>query len=53
MLEDLKLGNLEYKIVKEFLTDLKKELGGGDKKAVEVTELKRLKQEKKTIKEFT
>jgi len=33
---------LEYETVEEFLTDLKKEFKGGDKKIVKVTELKRL-----------
>jgi len=41
-LEDLESENLEYKIVEEFLADLRKEFGEADKKAVKVAELKRL-----------
>ena len=43
---------LEYEIVGEFLADIKKEFEGEDKKSVKVTELKRLEQEEKTMKEF-
>ena len=43
---------MKYKTAGEFLTDLRKEFRGGDKKAVKVAELKRLEQEKKTMKEF-
>jgi len=32
MLENLKVGVLEYEIVEEFLTDLKRKLGGEKKK---------------------
>ena len=32
---------LEYEIVGEFLADIRKEFGGGDKKSVKVAELKR------------
>jgi len=43
---------LEYETVREFLTDIKKKFGGGDKETVKVIELKRLEQEQKTMKEF-
>ena len=39
MLEDLEGGLLEYKTVKEFLMDIKKEFGGGDKESIKVAEL--------------
>ena len=52
MLEDLEEGLLEYKIVEEFLVDIKKEFGGGDKEGVKVVELKRLEQEGKIMEEF-
>jgi len=42
VLKDLELGNSEYKMVEEFLAELKKKFRGGDKKAVKVAELKRL-----------
>ena len=46
------MGNLEYKTVKEFLADIKKELGRGNKEAVKVAELKRIEQENKTMEKF-
>ena len=52
MLEDLELGNLEYEVVEEFLTDLKKEFREGDKETVKVAELKKLEQGERTMEEF-
>jgi len=52
ILEDLEAGILEYEIVGEFLTDIRKEFGEGDKEAVKVVELKRLEQGGKTMEEF-
>jgi len=52
MLDNLEVGNLEYKMAEIFLVDLKKELSGRDKKAVKIVELKRLEQENKTMEEF-
>jgi len=43
---------LEYKTVEEFLADIKKELGRGNKEVVKVAELKRIEQENKTIEKF-
>ena len=43
---------MEYEIVGEFLADIKKEFGEGDEKLVKVIELKRLEQERKTMREF-
>ena len=43
---------MEYKTVKEFLADIKKELGRGNKEAVKVAELKRIEQENKTMEKF-
>ena len=51
-MEDLEGGLLEYKIAGEFLADIKKEFGGGDKETVKVAELKRLEQGERTIEEF-
>ena len=42
ILEDLEGGLLEYKTVGEFLTDIKKEFRGGDKKSVKVAKLKKV-----------
>ena len=52
MLDNLEVGNLEYKIAEYFLVDLKKKFSGRDKKAVKIVELKRLEQENKTMEEF-
>ena len=51
-LEDLERKLLDYKTVGEFLTDIRKEFGGGDKKLVKVAELKKVEQGSKTIKKF-
>ena len=51
-MEDLKVGLLESEIAEKFLTDIRKEFGGGDEESVKVVELKRLEQGEKTIKEF-
>jgi len=40
-LEDLKEGVLEYENVGEFLADIRKEFGRGDKESVKVTELRK------------
>ena len=52
ILEDLEEGLLEYKIVGEFLVDVKKEFGEEDEKTVKVAELKRLEQRGRMIEEF-
>jgi len=52
MLEDLEGGLLEYKTVGEFLAEIKKKFGLGDKEGVKVAELKRLEQRGKTMEEF-
>jgi len=52
MLEDLKRGLLEYKMVGEFLVDIKKKFGGGDKELIKVVELRRLEQGSRMMKEF-
>ena len=51
VLEDLE-GLLEYKIIREFLADIKKEFRKEDEKSVKVAGLKRLEQDRKTMKEF-
>ena len=52
MLEELKVGELEFEIVGEFLAEIKKEFGGGEEESAKVTELKKLEQGGRTIKEF-
>ena len=51
-MEDLEGDSLKYETVEEFLVDIKKEFGEGDKETVKVAELKRLEQEGKIMKEF-
>lgn len=45
-------GLLEYKTVREFLADIKKEFRRGDEEIVKVAELKRLEQGERTMEEF-
>jgi len=52
VLEVLEASILEYRIAGEFLVDIKKKFGGGDKETVKVTEFKRLEQEVKIMEEF-
>ena len=52
MLEDLEEELWKYEAVGEFLTDLKKEFGGGDEKIVKVAKLKRLEQDGRMMEEF-
>jgi len=52
MLEDLEAGEVKFGLVEEFLLELKKEFGGGDKELVKVAELKRMEQGGKTMEEF-
>lgn len=52
ILEDLKGDLLEYKTVEKLLADIRKEFSREDKDSVKVTELKRLEQKSKIIKEF-
>ena len=52
ILENLEGRLLEYKTVEEFLADIRKKFGKGDKKSVKVAELKRIEQGGKMIEEF-
>ena len=52
LLEDLEAGSLEYKTVREFLADLKKEFRGEDDKMMKVAELKRIEQRNRTMEKF-
>ena len=45
VMEELEAGEVEYENVEEFLTNLKKEFGGGEKELVKVVELRKLEQE--------
>ena len=52
MLEDLERGLLEYKNIREFLANIRKEFGERDEESVKVARLRRLKHGRKTMKEF-
>ena len=52
LLENLETEEIEFESVGEFLLELKKEFGGGDKELVKVAELKRIEQGGKTIEKF-
>jgi len=52
VLEDLEVGLLEYKTAEEFLVEIRKEFGGGDKESVKVAELRMLEQREKIIEKF-
>jgi len=41
MLKDLETRSLEYKSVREFLANVKKEFGGGDNKTMKIAELRK------------
>ena len=43
---------MEYELVGEFLVELKREFGRGDREAIKVAELKKLEQEGRTMEEF-
>jgi len=51
-LEDLESEEVEYKLAGEFLLELKKKFGEGDKELVKVAELRKIEQGKRTIEEF-
>jgi len=48
----LEAGKVEYESAGEFLIEIKKEFGGGDKELVKVAELKRIEQGNRSIEEF-
>ena len=51
-MKDLKIEILEYIMIGEFLTDLKKEFGRGDDEMIKVMELKKVEQGSKTMENF-
>ena len=52
MLEELEAGELEFEMVGEFLAEIKREFGGGEKEAVKVAELRKIEQGRRTMEEF-
>jgi len=52
MIEELKVGEIEYETAEEFLTSLKKEFGEGEEELVKAAELRKLEQGGRTMEEF-
>jgi len=52
VIEELEARELEYKLVEEFLMNLKKEFGRGEEESVKAVELRKLEQKERTIEEF-
>ena len=52
VLEELEVGEVEYESVGEFLAEIKKEFGGGDKESIKIIELKRIEQGGRNMEEF-
>ena len=52
MMDELESGEIEYETVKDFLTSLRKEFGGGEEESVKAAELRKLEQGGKTMEEF-
>ena len=52
IMDELELGKVEYELVEEFLTCLRKEFGGGEEESVKAAELRKLEQGGKTMEEF-
>jgi len=52
LMEELELGEMEYKSIEEFFTSLKKEFRGGEEESVKAVELRKLEQGGRTMEEF-
>ena len=52
MLEELEVGELEFKMVGEFLAEIKKEFGEEEEESVKAAELRKLEQGGRTMEEF-
>jgi len=52
VMEEIEIGEIEFESAGEFLAEIKREFGEGDEESVKVAELKKIKQERRTMKEF-
>ena len=52
VIEELETEEMEYKMVEEFLTSIKKEFGSREEELVKVVELRKLEQGERTMEEF-
>ena len=51
-MKDLKAREVKYKSAEDFLAEIRKEFGGGDKESTKVAELKRIEQGDRIMEEF-
>jgi len=51
-MEELETGEIEFESAGEFLVEIRKEFGGGDKELVKIAELKKIEQGGRTMEEF-
>jgi len=52
VMEELETGEIEFESAEEFLAEIRREFGGGDKESVKVAELKKIEQGGRTMEEF-
>ena len=52
VMEEIEAGEVEYELVEEFLTSLKKEFGREEEESVKATELRKMEQGEKTMEEY-
>ena len=52
VMEELETGEMEYEMVEEFLTSLKKKFGGEEEESVKAVELRKMEQGGRTMEEF-
>ena len=52
IMKELETGEIEFESAGEFLAEIRREFGGGDKESVKVAELKKIEQGGRTIEEF-
>ena len=52
VMEELEAGEMEYELVEKFLTNLRKEFGGGEEESRKAAELKKMEQEGRMMEEF-
>jgi len=51
-MEELETGGIKFELAGEFLAEIRREFGGGDKELVKVAELKKIEQGRRTMEEF-
>jgi len=51
-MEELETEEIEFELAEEFLAEIKKEFGGGDKELVKIAELRKIEQGGRTMEKF-